>query len=366
MRQIWEDLCGLVRDLGPNCARWRAGVTGSLTPAQARRIVTGLRGPLVLEGVTELSPEAAGVLALHDSDLSLPSLREVSPEVARRLAGHKQTLSLDGCRSLSPEAAAALAIHGLEGIRKSTQESLAAQAAWSAVPRAYDPADRDADPTEQALWESRFIRPQTLSLAGLRDLTLPVAEALGQHKGDLILDGVRTISDSAAEALGNHFGTLELNSLRSLSPRAARALATGGGVWPACLKMGIRLRLNGLRTLSPEAATELAAYQGTLWLSGLRNLSPELAAALAQFRPRCRLEWLNLYGVKRLSPEAARNLASFNATLCLGGLTSVSTDLAAALVDIRGRLHLPRVRRVSSDVAEILMSRLDVYLSFTV
>jgi len=100
MRQIWEDLCGLVRDLGPNCARWRAGVTGSLTPAQARRIVTGLRGPLVLEGVTELSPEAAGVLDGQERMVS---------KVIDLAAGDAVELALDpAARTASAESTAAL------------------------------------------------------------------------------------------------------------------------------------------------------------------------------------------------------------------------------------------------------------------
>ncbi|MFN9368836.1 MAG: hypothetical protein ACK6CT_08725, partial [Planctomycetia bacterium] len=108
MRQIWEDLCGLVRDLGPNCARWRAGVTGSLTPAQARRIVTGLRGPLVLEGVTELSPEAAGVLDGQERMVS---------KVIDLAAGDAVELALDpASRTASAESTAATRQFRVSGI----------------------------------------------------------------------------------------------------------------------------------------------------------------------------------------------------------------------------------------------------------
>lgn len=344
---------------------WRASFTGGLTPRQAQRILMAKRGPLELEGIDRLLPEAAAILARHDDDLLFPSLPELSVEAAQCLARHRHRLYLDGCRSLNPAAAEALAIHGLETIRKSAEKSLAERASWDEIPSRYDPSDVDEalDLFTEALREAIFIEVQSLSLAGLRKLAPPVAQALGRHKGTLILDGVRELDDAAAEELKHHFGSLDLNGLRSLSPRAARALAYGGGPWPDCLMLHIRLRLNGLKTISPEAAEELAGYQGTLWLNGLRELTPAVAEALARFSPCNELERLNLYGVRRLSPAAARKLAPFEATLCLGGLTTMSADLAEALVEVKGRLYLPRLRSLSPEAAEILLSRLDVVLS---
>lgn len=364
MQEILDGLRNRLGDLGVDFAIWRAGLTGGITPAQARRIVMAKRGSLVLENVSEISPEAAAVLALHNDDLVLPSLAEISVQTAQCLARHRHRLYLDGCRSLSPAAAEALAVHGLDTLRNSWEESFAEWASWDEIPDSYDPSDADDDPDffMEALRETIFLKVQTLSLAGLRKLPPPVARALGQHKGTLILDGVRDLDDAAAEGLKHHFGSLDLNGLRSLSPRAARALAHGGGPWPHLLMLHIRLRLNGLKTISPEAAEELAGYQGTLWLNGLRELTPPVAEALARLSPCNELERLNLYGVRRLSLAAARKLAPFQATLCLGGLTTISADLAEALVEVKGRLYLPGLRSLSPKAAEILLSRLDVML----
>jgi hypothetical protein len=364
MQEIFDGLRTRIGDLGIDFAIWRASLTGSLTPAQARRIVMAKQGPLVLEGISELLPESAALLALHNDDLLLPSLAEISVKTAQCLARHRHALYLDGCRSLSPTAAAALAVHGLETVRKSAEESLAERASWGKIPHSYDPSDPDDDLElfTEALREAIFIRVQTLSLAGLRTLDPPVATALGQHKGTLVLDGIRKLDDAAAEELKHHFGSLDLNGLRSLSPSAARALAYGGGPWPDFLMLHIRLRLNGLRTISAESAEELAGYQGTLWLNGLRELTPAVAAALSRFSPCSSLERLNLYGVRRLTPAAARQLVPFEATLCLGGLTSVSVELAEALVELKGRLCLPNLRSLSPEAAEVLLSKLDVTL----
>jgi hypothetical protein len=367
MRQIIIRLRERVGALvgGFHLSRQRAA--GRMTPSQARRLGVPKGDPMSLDWVTDLPPAAARILARHDGQLRLPALRELSVETARCLARHRGHLSLDGCRTLEPAVAEALAIHGLESMRASAAECLAARASDEGFP------ERDESNLNSAKFMAdiaarldhlKGIEEHTLSLAGLRKLTPGVARALGTHKGTLVLDGLRELDDAAAEGLKHQFGSLELNGLRTLSPSAARALAHGGGPWPACLAqmMAIRLRLNGLRSLPVETARELAAYQGTLWLGGLRELTPSVAAALGAFRPLDRLDRLNLAGLRNLSPEAARNLASFEATLCLDGLTSISPELAEALVEVKGRIHLPGVRSVSAEAAAILFSRLDVHL----
>ena len=367
MRQIIIRLRERFGALGSGLHLSKRDATGRMTPAQARQIVVSKGEPMTLDWVTDLPPAAARILARHDGQLRLPALRELSVETARCLARHRGHLSLDGCRTLEPAVAEALAIHGLESMRASAAECLAARASdegfreWDNADSNF--ADRMADIVAR-IDQFKGIQALTLSLAGLRKLTPGVARALGSHKGTLVLDGLQELDDEAAQGLKHHFGSLDLNGLRTLSPSAARALAHGGGKWPACLgqMIAIRLRLNGLRSLSVEAARELAAYQGTLWLGGLRELTPSVAAALGEFRPLDRLDRLCLHGLRNLSPEAARNLAPFEATLCLDGLTSISTELAEALVEVKGRIHLPGVRSISSDAAAILLSRLDVHL----
>ena len=367
MRQIIIRLRESFGALGGGLHLSTRGAAGRMTPSQARRIVGPKGDPITLDWVTNLPPAAARILARHDGQLRLPALRELSVETARCLARHRGHLYLDGCRTLAPAVAEALAVHGLESMRASAAECLAARASDEGFPER-DEADLNSDElmADIAARVDHFkgIEEHTLSLAGLRKLTPRVARALGSHKGTLVLDGLRELGDEAAQGLKHHFGSLDLNGLRTLSPFAARALAHGGGKWPACLgqMIAIRLRLNGLRRLSVEAARELAAYQGTLWLGGLRELKTSVAAALGEFRPLDRLDRLCLNGLRSLSPEAARNLAPFEATLCLDGLTSISPELAEALAEVKGRIHLYGVRSISSEAAAILFSRLDVYL----
>jgi hypothetical protein len=64
---------------------------------------------LHLDGITELSPEVARVLATHQGPcLTMNGLGTISDATAREIAKHPGVLELDGLRSLSPAAARAL------------------------------------------------------------------------------------------------------------------------------------------------------------------------------------------------------------------------------------------------------------------
>jgi hypothetical protein len=204
--------------------------------------------------------------------------------------------------------------------------------------------------------DSIFIQDQTLSLSGLRHISPALGQALGQHRGHLILDGVREFGDAAAEGLGMHFGSLELGGLRSLTPAAARGLAYGGGEWPRDLSLTVQQSLDCMRSLSPEAARALARCQGPLSLMGLRQLSPAVAAALGTHAPQDSLDRLSL-GMRHLTPAAAREFAPSRATQCLNGLSTVSAELAAALAEVKCRVLLPNVTWLRQEAAEIPFSR---------
>lgn len=89
---------------------WFAGLK-TLEPASAAAL-TGHQGVLVLNELTELSPEAAAALARRKGgSLILNGLERLSPETAAALAAYDGEIALRGLRDLSPEAAAALAAH---------------------------------------------------------------------------------------------------------------------------------------------------------------------------------------------------------------------------------------------------------------
>lgn len=89
---------------------WFAGLK-TLEPASSVALA-GHQGVLVLNELTELSPEAAAALARRKGgSLILNGLERLSPETAAALAAYDGEIALRGLRDLSPEAATALAAH---------------------------------------------------------------------------------------------------------------------------------------------------------------------------------------------------------------------------------------------------------------
>ena len=82
-----------------------------LEPAAAESL-TAHQGVLVLNELTELSPEAAAALARRKGgSLILNGLEQLSPATAEALAAYDGEIALRGLRDPSPEAATALATH---------------------------------------------------------------------------------------------------------------------------------------------------------------------------------------------------------------------------------------------------------------
>jgi len=285
----------------------------SLTPEQARgwAALENLPRESTLDGtwhtldkVGSLSPEAAAELVKPKRQLSLNGLTELSPEIAAILARHPAAggfgsadLRLNGLKGLSPEAAEALAAHEgkvlLYGLERLDSVPLARKLArqWG---------------------ELRL---------GVTQLSPEIAAELAKHRGTeedktrpglvlrrqdgaasvLRLDNIRSLSVEAAEALAAHEGVLVLNGLESLVPAVAAALARRTG--NAKTNRPGTLVLNGLPAISPEAATALAAFPGELVLKAITELSSEGAAALARHKGR-----LHLTGLERISPAALESL----------------------------------------------------------
>ena len=89
---------------------WFAGLK-TLDHASAVALA-GHQGVLVLNELTELSPEAAAALARRKGgSLILNGLERLSPETAAALAAYEGEIALRGLRDLLPEAATALAAH---------------------------------------------------------------------------------------------------------------------------------------------------------------------------------------------------------------------------------------------------------------
>lgn len=353
-------------------------------------------GQLSLNGLTMLSDAAAAALARHEGDVHLESLAVLtSPALAAKLASH--STSLDKVTSISTDAARALVqalvkentgelyligllslsadtarelarFHGfvdlesLPSLSDDAAEELAAHGGGylglHTVATLSDMAIRSLARHEGALYldgltwlsvdaaRSLARLNHNLSLGSVTSLSDEAAEALGGHSAALFLDGVTGLSAKAAEGLSAHDGALYLRRLKSLSTAAARSLAPHKEL----------LNLDGLETLPDDVARALAKHKGGLTLDGLTTVSDAALQALSRYEG-----WiLSLDGLSALSVKAAAALASRKASpeyiggLSLGGLKTISADVAHALGRSEGRLFLNGLVELSDIAAHHL------------
>jgi hypothetical protein len=351
----------------------------SLTPEQARelvakradataRIETGkaalafasggvsFRGALMLSSLQSLDAETAAVLADYDEGpLFLDGLSELSPEAAGELKKFKggprsyfsfgNCLSLAGLETISPEAAAELAAFPGEALFLGVTE------------------------LSEAAFRSLMTFRRRLYLPRLARIPAGAAESMADYRGPgLSILGLATLSTEEARVLaglGNRWNG-RLPNVKNLLPETAAVLAGFKGV-----NKVVRLELD-VATLSAETVRELARFPGVLLLRGLTQaalsddmlaalgeynggglglggltaLSPDLAKRLATFATK----FLFLDDVIELSTEAAQALAGFPGSVSLDGLTELSPELARALGDLRKR-SLKGVTSLSPEAA---------------
>jgi hypothetical protein len=135
---------------------------------------------LILDGLTNISDNAAESLSLRKGGISLDGLTNISEKVAEHFAQHHGDLFLNGLTSISDKTAEFLAQHhgnlylnGLTSISDKTAESLSHHHG-------------------------------NLMINGLTSLSDNAAESFSQHQSDLYLSGLITISDAAALAIRKH------------------------------------------------------------------------------------------------------------------------------------------------------------------
>jgi mono/diheme cytochrome c family protein len=275
-----------------------------LTVEDAKRVGTGGRGALNLDGVTTLSDAAAKELeAASRRELFLNSLTTLSPAAARSICKAELDLHLNGLKTISDEALKAMSEHrahpdlgrpfvhfkGLTTISDDGAAILATWLKWSGELPALTALSEKAAASLAGSrnWDGR--------LPAMATLPAETARGLAQWNGSLSLDGLTTLTDAVAVALAPHRGgTLSFNGLKTLSDGAAAALAGREG----------RLSLNGFTTLSSGTAKALAAHKGDwLFLDGLTTLTDDAAKSLAQHRGV-----VSLLGLTTLTADALRTL----------------------------------------------------------
>lgn len=308
-----------------------------------------LRGALMLTSLESLDAETAAVLADYDEGpLFLDGLAELSPEAARALKQFKggprsyasfgRCLSLAGLETLSPEAAAELAAFGGEALFLGVTE------------------------LPEAAFRSLMKFRRRLYLPRLARIPAGAAESMADYRGPgLSILGLATLSTEEARVLaglGNRWNG-RLPNVKTLSPETAAVLAGLKGENKAANAAGpflppkvVRLELDGT-TVSAETVRELARFPGVLLLRGMTQavLSDDMLAALAAFNGA----GLGLGGLPSLPPDLAKRLTTFATKfLFLDDVTELSPEAAAALVDFPGSVSLDGLIEVSPELVRAL------------
>lgn len=371
---------------------------------------------LELNGVTELSEEAAHWLAEHKGDLHLNGLRVLTERAAQYLGGfHQGDLFLYGLESLSDEAVEHLAkFHDGEvkvgrNLSKHSRDLLR-----DAIDQIYLAKEwlHDLQGLLRAgRWDGRWPfatlnypaayrlahSPMDLYFDNVTMLDEDVAYSLAHGNSDLLegpdeapsvhLDGLSQLSPKvAANLVRGHVHSFSFNGLTALPVELAEALVDHDyEEFQRCIERAMddacwHISLDGVTDLSAEAAKALAThaysieyevgigeYQPTfswsLSLDGLTTLPVEVAEALTGHNSKSDFLWrLSLDGLTSLSVEAARALVrqhyedgvSICEHLSLDGLTTLTDELAEVLAGHVGELSLMGLTALSNRAAEAL------------
>ena len=188
----------------------------------ARALVGDGQRDVELDSLRKLTADGARGLVETRCDLRFPRLVEVDDEAAKVLARHVGVLDLDSACRMSPRAIAAiLANVGPIGL--------------GSLPSLGDPAPPGVlkalaqhrwplclnGLSELSLVEAAAVRDRTSAtdLAGIKTLTVPIAEALLHCKGYIWLTGVETLEPGVAETLLRHQATPHVSFILSVDLR---------------------------------------------------------------------------------------------------------------------------------------------------
>jgi len=259
----------------------------SLTPEQAKRLVTEFKGAyyLNLVGPPTLDAGAAKALAeFKGGALVLNCLTTLDADTIKALAVFQgQHLYLDGLTTLDTDSAKALAefkgrslrLNGLATLDADTAKALAEFKGESLFVNGLTTLDAD---TAKVL---AGFKGGALVLDGLTTLDTDTAKALAEFKGEvLFFNGLTTLDADTAKALAESKGhVLSLDGLTTLDADTAKALVSSKA-WNGQLPTLTALD-------SPDSvavAKALATREGPLSLPTLKKISPKTLTALIEKR----------------------------------------------------------------------------------
>jgi len=188
--------------------------------------------------------------------------------------------------------------------------------------------------------------------------TLSAAEAadLASHTEGLIgLDTVTQLAPDAALQLARHSQGLSLDGLQAVEAATARALAMHGR-----LDRFDQDTEFDVGNILEKIDAYFASYTGEevnvddidallANLAGPSDDETDSGADAANADP-----WLSLGGLQTISPDVASALAMHDGPLLLDGLTTISTEVASSLATHSGELSLAGLTQLSDDVRAAL------------
>jgi hypothetical protein len=175
--------------------------------------------PLYLPGVSDLTVDAAKILATHTGGyLHLPGMRTLSMQVAEALAGYKDYLILDGLTTLRLDVAEALANQQCSTLLEYTvdfddeqevDDFLRRYGVYedSVVFLTQEPEEgQNPCPSGSSVFSEDAVcvcakYGGELNLRGLTNVPLDVAKALAKHEGNLYLGSLDVVAAETAAVL---------------------------------------------------------------------------------------------------------------------------------------------------------------------
>ena len=151
-----------------------------------------------------------------------------------------------------------------------------------------------------------------------------------------------SLTPEKARDLARKHAVLTLLNVREISAEVAENLVTP--------YLDTFLTMPALETIDADAAAKLSVRRGYLRLWGVTSLTPEVAAALVG-SPGQRLE---VPSVRDISPGVARVLAQGKRDALRLGLTTLPTGIAEILAEFPGKLWFPRLETLSREAARAM------------
>jgi len=331
-----------------------------LPPALAE-VLAKHRGYLSLSGVKTLSQQSAAALKRHQGRIDLEGLSEMTEPVARELADHQYRLTLDGIKSISLEVLAHLGRHAqpidLHGLKKPAENILEELKTYPQI-RLGDFEDEqeennfDAEEDEEPISASGADDEEDNDEAEEDDVELLDSDSRSQNNYPNALetkeaDSAISENDSqevkAFKILDLIWGDDEEGVVQGLNLISGLDRVTLKRIFRFFPK---KLDLSKLRQFPQFRGLEL--YSGDLSLAGIKSLTPEMAAVLAQ-----KIGGLNLNGLTGLPVDLARALAAHRGNMNLNGVKTITLEAAQEISKHHGKVFFDSLRNLPDEIQKV-------------